>query len=390
MLVVYHPPKPVYNSKDFIARLTDDVDYLSCSFPQAILLLTGDFNRLDLSTFLADTGLILMDTGATRGRHELDRFITNSPDFSFCTVAKSCLNTDHQALLVNCSVPSAADSRKTRRVVTFPDIRQHNLAKLSEVLQQQDWTDITTEADIDISYCAFVDRLTTLVHSVIPFRHITVTNYWYTPTHITPLVRSLLRRRNKLMRRGKIDAAGELSAKIGRLIVEHREHELRDVNYKDTKKLWSKVRAAPGTHARAVTLGARYGPQFDDLDAINIHFANTVTDPDYDIDDINAIIESVHANGLNWTDSVHEYEICKLLFGVKRTASGADNIPYWVFKHCAVELACVIANLVNKTLSIGRPPSAWKNALVTPIPKVSLVKSFTDLRPISVTLILSD
>ena len=47
-------------------------------------------------------------------RHELDGFITNSPDFSYCTVAKSCLNTDHQALLVNCSAPSAKDSRKTR------------------------------------------------------------------------------------------------------------------------------------------------------------------------------------------------------------------------------------------------------------------------------------
>jgi len=54
MLIVYHPPKPVYNSKDFITRLTDDVDYLSYSFPQA-----GYFYGLDLSTFLADTGLIL-------------------------------------------------------------------------------------------------------------------------------------------------------------------------------------------------------------------------------------------------------------------------------------------------------------------------------------------
>ena len=201
MLIVYHPPKPVYNSEDFIARLTDDIDYLSCNFPQAILFLTGDFNRLDLSTFLADTGLILVDIGATRGRHKLDRLITNSPDFSrpTCIVAKSCLNTDHQALLVNCSTPLATDSRKTRRVVTFPDIRQHNLAKLSEVLHKQDWTDITTESDINIAYSCFVDRLTTLVHSVIPFKHVTVTNC--TPTYVTPLVRSLLRRRNKLMRR---------------------------------------------------------------------------------------------------------------------------------------------------------------------------------------------
>ena len=74
----------------------------------------------------------------------------------------------------------------------------------------------------------------------------------------------------------------------------------------------------------------------------------------------------------------------------KKTAPGFDNIPYWVFKHCsAVELTCVITSLVNKTSSIGRPPSAWKNALVTHIPKVSSTKSLADLRPISVTPILS-
>lgn len=385
MLIVYHPPKPVYNSQDLITRLTDDIDYVSCNFPQAILFLTGDFNRLDLNTFLADTGLIMIDVGPTRGRHELDRFITNSPDFSSCTVVKACLNTDHHALLVNCNPPPGADSKKTRRVITFPDIRQHNLLQLSEVLQQQDWTDITRESDIDIAYSCFVEKLTTLVHSVIPFRRVTVTNS--TPTYVTPLVRSLLRRRNKLMRRGKIDTAGELSAKIGRLIAEHREHELRDVNYKDTKKLWSKVRAAP-VPARAATLGSKYGSQFDDLDALNTHFANIATDPDYDIDYINAIIDSVHDNGLI-TRPVYDYEIYRLLSAVKRTAPGSDNIPYWVFKHCAVELSGVIANLVNKTLSSGRPPLAWKNALVTPIPKVQSVKTFSELRPISVTPILS-
>ena len=74
-------------------------------------------------------------------------------------------------------------------------------------------------------------------------------------------------------------------------------------------------------------------------------------------------------------------KITDIAYNTRRTAPGADNIPYWVFKHCAVELACVIANVVNKTLSIGIPPSAWRHALVTPIglPKVFSVKSFTDL-----------
>ena len=66
------------------------------------------------------------------------------------------------------------------------------------------------------------------------------------------------------MRRGKINAANELSVKIGQLIIKYRESELGDVKYKDSKKLWSKVPTAPGTNSRAVTLGAKFGPEFDD------------------------------------------------------------------------------------------------------------------------------
>ena len=62
--------------------------------------------------------------------------------------------------------------------------------------------------------------------------------------------------------------------------------------------------------------------------------------------------------------------------GVKRTAPGADNIPYWVCKHCAVELACVIANLLNKTLSIGRLPSSSKMLWSHPYRKFPRYKEF--------------
>jgi len=89
--------------------------------------------------------------------------------------------------------------------------------------------------------------------------------------------------------------------------------------HKDTKKLWSKVRPALGIHRRATTLGSKYGSQFDDLDAINAHFASTATDPDYDTNGINAVIESVHEDG-QIINPVSDYEIYKLLSSIKKTA----------------------------------------------------------------------
>jgi len=61
-----------------------------------------------------------------------------------------------------------------------------------------------------------------------------------------------------------------------------------------------------------------------------------------------------------YNKKLRTYEVKKggWLTSVKRTAPGSDNIPYWVFKQCAVELTGVIVNFINKTVNIGKPPSA--------------------------------
>ena len=72
-----------------------------------------------------------------------------------------------------------------------------------------------------------------------------------------------------------------------------------------------------------------------------------------------------------------------------RRLPSVNNLPYWFFKHCSFQLAPIIAHLFNLSLTSGKPPSHWKKALVTPIPKTSNPSAFEDLRPISVTPLLS-
>ena len=74
---------------------------------------------------------------------------------------------------------------------------------------------------------------------------------------------------------------------------------------------------------------------------------------------------------------------------VKKTASGPDNTPYWLFKHLAMELTLVVTHIINLTLTCGRPPYLWKRAIITPVPKVSNPKEMADFRPISVTPLIS-
>ena len=55
LAILYHPPKPIYNTNDFLARL--DIDELSAQYPGSIIYLTGDFNKLAIANFNADNGL---------------------------------------------------------------------------------------------------------------------------------------------------------------------------------------------------------------------------------------------------------------------------------------------------------------------------------------------
>ena len=99
LLVLYHPPKRIYNSPLFIQRLVADIDELAYEYPDAIMYITGDFNRLNISQALTDTGLSQLVSDCTRGRHTLDLFITNRPHFVTCKAVQSCISTDHSALL---------------------------------------------------------------------------------------------------------------------------------------------------------------------------------------------------------------------------------------------------------------------------------------------------
>ena len=92
-----------------------------------------------------------------------------------------------------------------------------------------------------------------------------------------------------------------------------------------------------------------------------------------------------------YTQYSEQYQVYRLLSSIKRTSSGCEPIPilHGCTKHCAIELTPIVTHVFNLTLSCGHPPAAWKHSIVTPIPKVNPPQQLSDLRPISVTPILS-
>ena len=78
-----------------------------------------------------------------------------------------------------------------------------------------------------------------------------------------------------------------------------------------------------------------------------------------------------------------------ILARTKETSPGSDNVPYWVYRDCAHELYEVFTMIVNMSVAFGVVPSVWRAAIITPVPKCTPVNKVSDLRPISVTPMLS-
>ena len=186
------------------------------------------------------------------------------------------------------------------------------------------------------------------------------------------------------MRRGKLDKAGQMSVKVGCLIAEGQARLLASVNTHNTRDLWQAVnrkRNCCNYHDLATL-----GPPFDDPNAINNFFANTATNPNYDRQAVQAHTRSVDPENIREFTS---YEVYRSLYAVTRTSQGSDPLPHWILKECAVQLYPIVTHLFNLTLKTAQIPASWKHSIVTPKPKVNPPQSLNDLRPISVTPILS-
>jgi len=99
------------------------------------------------------------------------------------------------------------------------------------------------------------------------------------PEYITPLVKSLLRQRNKLRHKGRIHEANELAVKITKLNTDKRQRMLNKLTFAGTRELWSAVKKS------AVPVTVSDNDLLSDPDVVNDYFANICRNDTYDINE---------------------------------------------------------------------------------------------------------
>jgi len=374
----YHPPNPKYKTQDIIDVLSHDIEVILNSCANCIILILGDFNSLRTEFLECDFGLTQLVYIATHGSNILDKCFTNRPDIYNVDVLNSLLKTKHKALYVHSPIESLTASANSRTKVTVYDLRAHNIDRLRFAIANYNWSSLYLHTgDISDLYDCFHDIIQYIINHSVPSKTVSLSPR--DPSFITPTVKMLLRKRNKLRRKGLVEKANELAQRINVLIMQSYSNKLAKLEKCTAKELWAAVKSNSKSSDSVSCIG--------EPNSVNSYFANIC----FDNTASPIVIPQSTDSSCCESDisSLSPFEVERMLRTIKSTSPGNDNLPSWLFRSCSVELADIIAHLFNRSFLSGTVPKNWKTAVVTPVPKVPKPKSVTDFRPISVTPILS-
>jgi hypothetical protein len=231
---------------------------------------------------------------------------------------------------------------------------------------------VNTQAEFDHFYSCALG----LLDEFYPEKTVTMTTR--DPNCINPEIKYKLRRKNRLMRAGRVEEAGALAERIGKDMARHSKSQFNKIDSKvNAKDMWAAVRKLTSRqHEPSEVEGVT-------AESLNDHYAAISADYSY---------TSPHrkdpANYVE-TEYISEWQVFQILDHLRPTATGLDGLPAWFLRLGAPVFCQPVAHLFNLSLVTSTIPQQWKQASIIPIPKSLPPKQHADFRPISITPVLT-
>ena len=193
---------------------------------------------------------------------------------------------------------------------------------------------------------------------------------------MTPLLKYLISAKSRISPRN-VDRLRDINKQISNLISENRRNYMTAPL--GSRDWWRRADAL--SQWRGSSGGISLENSF--LQELNDHFAQICTDENYTEPTAVVIDSDIEI------PEISERQVWNSLRALKRTATGPDLIPYWVWKEHAEILMPVITKIWNLSISTRCWPSPWKCANINPLPKVDIPKAKGDYRGINITPVIA-
>ena len=375
---LYHPPKPSnYKPEELLKHIDVVIEELTLKFPGALIVLAGDMNKLPIDRITEATGLIPIVHQPTRKENILDQILTSQPCYTRVQVITSSVKSDHKAIIARSDNTPLQRTNQQNKMCRY---RKKSPSQNADFLihMAEHGTNLITESvqgTVQKEFNHFYDKALNLLDRFYPETNITIRAR--DPAYMTPSIKSKLRKKNKLMHRGRIEEADQISKRIGIEIVKSNSVCLKAVDNKNSSKdLWAAVkRLTNREHGEVIAENV-------DASIFNSHYANISSDLNY----TQPLLKLTAVQRLT---TFSEFGVFKLLDQLKPTATGLDKLPAWFLRLGAPFFAKPLANLFNQSIQESIVPIQWKEAYIKPIQKIPSPTLPSDYRPISITLVLA-
>ena len=312
-------------------------------------------------------------------------------------------NIDHLPIYASLKIDRPPTLRYTKQLW---DYRRMDPDKLTRLLMDTDW-DTLLNTDLDEATNNFTYALMTAARASIPVRTTSIKandKPWFTSE-----LKRQIRKRDRLFKiakkrntdndwdrwRRQRNLTTETNRRLKETHIQTQVEKLL-LNKKDPysyHKILKEIIGRKSNESIPPLIGQDGIPYTDDTDKatiLNRHFA-TQTRLDIQDKPTPPIIPPESSVPPLAGVQVTESEVLKILNKLDiNKSSGLDKVPAKLLKMCAIIIASPLSKLFNKSLQLGKFPSPWKKACVTPIFKKKGSNSDpTNYRPISLLPILS-
>ena len=377
---VYHPPDASDNATlEYLTAAAAKVNELHKNCP---LVITGDFNRLNIESITLQLGLESKVNFPTRELVKLDDILTDVEDYEPAEKVSPLSRNDHCCILLKKKTKPATGKyiyihqRKTTK---------HCKTMLLSELAQTDWTSLLVAKNVDTKVEILYSIINKLLDKHCPIQKKKVRKdkpEWINDT-IIKSIRARERAYGKNCSSWKVlrTITQRMIRKSKRRFVANKVNNNSDAKtwWKYIKKLTNKVKKSTITSNTTHLNGNNIGPT-ELCNQLNDYFASVGGEP------VDAPLGTRSGNNTQ-CQSLESVSIGYVKLLLKRIdvtkATSTEDYPSWISKEGCEDLCIPIHDIVNSILLHKTYPTMWKRAEITPVPKVTHPKQLTDYRPIS-------
>jgi len=373
---VYHPPgQPKDKCDDTRNHLLDTTQKLLTKHKSAHIVVTGDFNRLELDEYQSSFNLSQVIDFDTRGDATLDLILTDLPRFCVPSKLAPLVSNDHCCIYVH-SQPITAFWTIARRCVT-----ESRKVAIGLDVANYDWLCIKNVDNVNTKLEIYTQAITSIVDKHCPVKRLRVK-----PQNVawqTDLTIKIRRAKDNAYNKGHPTwkYLANLLKKLSRNSQgQFYRNALRKLAQDDHKGWWRTINSITPGCPQSISSADRHC--VDGSWYTSEKLANKLNEHFFKVGGIPERSDVQLPKSLP-PQPVSVGEIKTALRRIKTLqATHPDVYSSWVSQLLATDLCLPITD-INTIVMTGSFPDRWRESAIKPLPKIPQPSTFRDYRQIS-------